>query len=75
MPGFTALAKEGEPSESEEMKPEWFDFDKIPYDNMFADDRYWLPYVIQGRKFDATFSFDENWNLLGHEIRFTDKLD
>jgi len=37
---------EGTPSESEEMKPEWFNINDIPYDKMFPDDSYWLPLVL-----------------------------
>lgn len=32
--------------ESEEMRPEWFDIDKIPYNLMWKDDRYWLKHLI-----------------------------
>ena len=28
----------GEPVETEEMKPEWFEVDKLPYPNMWPDD-------------------------------------
>ena len=34
------------PIETEEMKPEWFDIDKIPYDKMWEDDKIWLPKVL-----------------------------
>ena len=29
---------DGKPVESDEMKPEWFDYDKIPYTKMWKDD-------------------------------------
>lgn len=59
---------EGNPTETEEMKPEWFDIDKIPYDNMFTDDKYWLPLVLEGKKIKAYFDFDEEWNVLSKSI-------
>ncbi len=55
-------------SESEEMKPEWFDIDKIPYEKMFPDDKYWLPLVLEGKKIKAYFDFDEKWNILSKKI-------
>ena len=59
---------QGEPTESDEMKPEWFDIQSIPYDKMFPDDKYWLPLILEGRKIKAYFDFDEEWNLLGKKI-------
>ena len=65
---FVSTEWDGEPQESDEMKPEWFDIDKIPYDKMFEDDKYWLPLVLEGKKIDAFFEFDVEWNLLSHKI-------
>lgn len=59
---------QGEPTESEEMKPEWFDIKNIPYDRMFPDDKYWLPLILDGKKIRAYFDFDEEWNLLNKKI-------
>jgi len=32
------------------MRPQWFDFADIPYDQMWEDDRLWLPMVLQGQE-------------------------
>ncbi len=48
----------GEPFESEEMVPEWFSIDLIPYDKMWSDDIFWLPVFIAGKKFKGKFLFD-----------------
>ena len=64
----------GEISESDEMKPEWFDINNIPYDNMFPDDKYWLPLILENKKIKAYFNFDENWNLLSKEIEEVESL-
>lgn len=58
----------GEPKESEEMRPEWFDLDKIPYDQMLPDDKYWLPYVLAGKKINGFFEFDKNWEIMSYKI-------
>lgn len=39
---FCADGYSGTIRETEEMRPEWFSFDDIPYDNMWKDDRLWL---------------------------------
>lgn len=50
------------PVETEEMKPEWFDVDKIPYGKMWPDDKYWLPMLISGKKFKGEFWFKDKDN-------------
>ena len=51
--GFT-----GEPQETEEMKPQWFTQNEIPYSQMWSDDEYWLPLLLAGKKFKGSFLFD-----------------
>jgi 8-oxo-dGTP diphosphatase len=55
---FLAQQWHGEPVETEEALPLWFPLDGIPYDEMWEDDRHWLPGVLEGRAFDAWFEFD-----------------
>jgi len=50
----------GKPRESEELGFEWFDFDKIPFDKMWDDDKYWFPLVLNGRKIRGKFSFGKD---------------
>lgn len=59
---------EGEPIESEEMKPEWFGLDKIPYDSMWPDDPLWLPLVLNNKKIHAEFTFGENDIVLDQKV-------
>ena len=44
--------------ETEEMKPQWFNFSDIPYEQMWSDDKYWLPILLAGKKFKGNFLFD-----------------
>ena len=55
---FMAEEWEGEPKETEEMKPQWFAINKIPYDHMWSDDKLWLPKILAGKKIQALFIFD-----------------
>ena len=65
---YVATAWEGEPTETEEMNPKWFEIDEVPYDEMFPDDRYWLPRILAGEKLHGFFVFDEKWNLLSQRF-------
>lgn len=47
----------GEPGETEEMRPEWFGFDRLPFAQMWADAPYWLPPVLRGAKRSMRFTF------------------
>jgi 8-oxo-dGTP diphosphatase len=48
----------GQVTETDEAVPLWTPLDAIPLDEMWADDRYWLPHVLADRKFMAYFEFD-----------------
>ena len=45
----------GTPVETIEASPFWCQIDRIPYENMWADDRLWLPIVLSGKKFKGYF--------------------
>ncbi len=65
---------EGKLKHSREGKLKWFNIKKLPYDNMWEDDRFWLPVLLSGRKFFARFFFDAKVEkLLNFEIKTLDK--
>lgn len=66
---FVATDFEGTPSETDEAIPHWFLFDNIPFDEMWDDDRLWLPRVLKGESVRGYFTFIEE-TLLDHEITF-----
>ena len=35
-----------EPEETEEMEPRWFGVENVPYEQMWKDDRFWLPSIL-----------------------------
>ena len=65
---------EGEPVETEEMAPKWFKIPEIPYDDMWQDDRYWMPQVFAGKKLKTVFTFDQDDNLQTQDVREIESL-
>ncbi len=64
---FAADDCQGEPRETEEAIPLWTPLDCIPYDEMWSDDRLWLPLLLNGKQFKGRFLFQGD-TMLGHEI-------
>lgn len=58
---------EGIPTESREASPLWTRMDQIPFEKMWEDDKYWLPMVIRGERFQARWIFDGD-RMADHEI-------
>lgn len=48
----------GEAIESEEMKPQWWPIDAIPFEQMWPGDDQWVPHVMANKKFLAELWFD-----------------
>lgn len=58
----------GEAVESEEMSPKWFDISKMPYDQMWADDKYWMPLFFEGKQIFGNFHFDKDKQVKTYKI-------
>ncbi|KAI9473096.1 hypothetical protein H4R22_003426 [Coemansia sp. RSA 1290] len=54
---FVAREYVGEVQETEEMRPQWFDFHNMPFEQMWADDPRWWPYLLKGQRFAGQFWF------------------
>ena len=61
----------GTPQETEEMRPQWFSVDAIPYADMWPDDRYWLPQLLAGKYVTGSFLFGEQDTILKLSLSFT----
>lgn len=55
---FRATEWEGTATETAEAVPLWTSFDELPFDEMWEDDRHWLPLMIEGTHFLARFVFE-----------------
>ena len=60
---------DGEPAESEEMLPKWFNLSEIPYDEMWDDDKHWLPKVLEGKVIEADFLFGGDQKIQEFRIK------
>lgn len=65
---------EGEPNETEEMAPQWFNRSNIPYDQMWQDDAHWLPQVLEGQKLFGYFTFDDQDHMLTSNVTAMETL-
>ncbi len=66
---FSSQSFSGTPTESEEMKPAWFDIEKIPFEEMWPDDIYWFPLFLDNKKFKGKFLFGPGDSILKHELK------
>ena len=71
---FRVAAWMGEPVETEEMRPQWFTTDAIPYDAMWPDDIHWLPVFLVGKKFRTRFLFGDGDRVLENEVQEVTQL-
>jgi 8-oxo-dGTP pyrophosphatase MutT (NUDIX family) len=65
---YTTEIWSGEPTESEEMKPYWYKVEDIPYNDMWEDDKYWLPKVLNGEYVKGYCLFDSNQKIIEHNL-------
>ena len=71
---FRATDCEGEPQETSEAKPIWTPIDQIPYSKMWADDKLWIPLMLQGHSFLGRFTFDGD-RMLTDSVSITDTFE
>lgn len=64
---FIASDFEGIPTETDEAVPLWFPLDEIPYDEMWVDDRLWIPHLLNGICFSGRYIFDGD-EMLDYEL-------
>ena len=66
---YVFLARwEGDPVESDEMRPTWCRIDELPFESMWDDATYWLPRILQGEKTKAQFVYKDDNQTVGEAI-------
>lgn len=71
---YTTAEWEGEPAETEEMRPEWFNIEDIPYKSMWPDDELWLPTLLKDTRFRATIIINPDDTVQKCEVTEVDTL-
>jgi 8-oxo-dGTP diphosphatase len=67
---FSTKVFSGDVKPNTEGEAKWFATTDLPYYEMWADDKYWINLVLQGKKFDADFFFDEkNEKIIKYSIK------
>jgi hypothetical protein len=56
---------QGDPEESDEMKPTWCMINKIPFESMWDDASHWLPLVLKGKRIRASFVYKDDNETVG----------
>lgn len=64
---FRAYAFDGVPTETDEATPHWFSVDQLPFEEMWQDDRLWLPRVLARENVRGWFVFDGD-AMLWHRL-------
>jgi 8-oxo-dGTP pyrophosphatase MutT (NUDIX family) len=57
---FATNEFEGEPKSGREGMVDWFNFNDLPFKEMWPDDKLWMPLMLQGKEFEGDFYFDDN---------------
>ncbi|CAF0730081.1 unnamed protein product [Brachionus calyciflorus] len=66
----------GNITESEEIRPQWFNYDNIPFDNMWKDDIYWFHFMLSDKLFKGRFYFKADQETIeNYELNEVEKLE
>ncbi|KAH0632008.1 hypothetical protein JD844_020000 [Phrynosoma platyrhinos] len=71
---FRADSFQGDPTESDEMRPQWFELDQVPFKNMWPDDIYWFPLLLQKKLFLGYFKFQGQNTILDYTLKEVEKV-
>ncbi|MEK7174671.1 MAG: 8-oxo-dGTP diphosphatase [Patescibacteria group bacterium] len=71
---FRVAEFDGEPVETEEMRPKWFYFDEIPFAEMWPDDALWFPLFARNKKFRGRILFEGHDVILEHTLEVVDEF-
>ncbi|MCH8049084.1 8-oxo-dGTP diphosphatase, partial [Patescibacteria group bacterium] len=64
----------GEPVETEEMKPQWFLKEEVPFESMWPDDKHWFPLFLRGKQFEGSFWFDDKKDIIDYTLKEVDSV-
>ncbi len=65
---FYGTQLDGKPRETEEMRPEWFSVDQLPFDHRWPSDPLWMKPVLEGKTIRAQFHCHSPDRLLKQNV-------
>lgn len=66
---FAARSFDGRLQANDEGPLEWVPEESLPYEQMWEDDRLWVPHILAGRRVRGSFRFTENYGrMVEHEL-------
>ncbi|UZX02633.1 8-oxo-dGTP diphosphatase [Arthrobacter sp. CDRTa11] len=68
---FVATRWAGEPAESAEILPEWFDVGSLPVDRMWQDASHWLPLALNGSVLHLVVVLNEDNETVREVLDYT----
>ncbi|XP_059056922.1 oxidized purine nucleoside triphosphate hydrolase-like [Achroia grisella] len=72
---FSTNNYEGTPAETDEMSPKWFNYEHVPFSDMWPDDKLWFPYMLKNKAFYAKFHYQGNDTILDYKIQELDSME
>lgn len=74
---FEVTEFSGEPIDTDEMLPKWFDVNSVPYHEMLPADKSWFPPVLEGETVLANFTYtnssDNTFEVLEENVQILPK--
>jgi len=58
----------GEPKETDEFIPKWFQKDQIPLDQLPAANCVFVPQLVSGKQVSGNLVFDKQWNVVSNQL-------
>jgi 8-oxo-dGTP pyrophosphatase MutT (NUDIX family) len=65
---FISTTWEGEPTETDELRPEWFNVEDVPYDKMWDDSHSWITQILAGERLEGDFMFNEELKVVEKKV-------
>uniref|UniRef100_A0A8C9G283 Uncharacterized protein n=1 Tax=Pavo cristatus TaxID=9049 RepID=A0A8C9G283_PAVCR len=57
-----------------EVQPQWFQMDEVPFKQMWPDDVYWFPLVLQRKLFHGYFKFQGQDTIVEHTLKEVEEV-
>jgi len=65
---FSCLEWTGHVKECGEIKPVWHAYEDIPFHSMWADNKFWLPQVLEGSRVRGYFLYSDLDHIQDHHL-------